>query len=81
MSPSKDVDFTWFNENPLKMMKNAYFILEAVFVLKVLTFLNWFFDYVEKRLDKKARKNFKIYGVSNWITNNYSKYIARYLKK
>ena len=40
------------------MMKNAfYFILRALFVLEiVLTFF-----YLEKRLDKKAMINFKIY--------------------
>ena len=28
-----------------------------------------FFDYVRKRLDKKAKVNFKIYYVTDWIKN------------
>ena len=42
------------NENSLKMMRNAfYFMLKALFVLKIFTILSWRFGYVEKRLDKK----------------------------
>ena len=38
-------------ENPLKMMKNAfYFNLTALFVLKISRFLPWIFGRVEKRL-------------------------------
>ena len=45
----------------LKMMKNAfYFILEVLFVLKLLKFSSWLFGYVEKRLDLKGKVNFKI---------------------
>ena len=40
LSLSKKSCFICFNENPLKMMKNAfYFILKALFVLKILDFL------------------------------------------
>ena len=40
-SPSKKNYFTFFNENPLKMMKNAfYFILEALFVHRIFKFLS-----------------------------------------
>ena len=39
-SPSKNNSFIRFNENPLNMMKNAfYFILKAFFVLKIFKFL------------------------------------------
>ena len=39
-------------ENPLKMMKIAfYFVLKALFVLKIFKFLSWRFVHVEKRLD------------------------------
>ena len=32
-----------------KMMKNTfYFILKALFVLKIFKFLSWFFGYVER---------------------------------
>ena len=47
-------------------MKNAfYFMLIALFVLKVFTFLSRLFGYVEKRFDKKAMVNFKIYDVTD----------------
>ena len=36
----------------------------------------WLCGYVEKRLDKKAKVNFKIYNVTDWTINNYTnKYI------
>ena len=42
------------------MIKNVfYFILKALFVLKIFKFLSWFFGGVEKRLDLKD-VNFKI---------------------
>ena len=31
-----------------KMMKNAYFILKALFIIRICTFLSWLFDHVEK---------------------------------
>ena len=62
-------------------MKNAfYFILKALFILEVFTFF-WFFGYVEKRLDKKAKVNFKIYDVIDRETNSCNTHIALYLKK
>ena len=37
-------------ESPLKMMKNAfYFMLKAFFVLKIFTFLYWYFRPAEKQ--------------------------------
>ena len=70
------------NESCLKIMKNAfYFMLKALFVLEIFTFLSWLFGYVEKRLDKKAMVNFKIYDVKDWTTNNRNTYITQYLKK
>ena len=39
-------------ESPLKMMKNTfYFILKALFVLKIFKFLYWLFGHVAKQLD------------------------------
>ena len=36
-------------ESPLKMMKNAfYFILKALFFLKIFKFLSWLFVHIEK---------------------------------
>ena len=38
-----------FSDNPSKIMKNAfYFILKALFVLKIFTFLYWLFGHLEK---------------------------------
>ena len=61
-------------------MKNAlYFILKALFVLKILKFFLDFLGMSEKRLDKKDRINFEIYDVTAWLTKNYNTYIAQYL--
>ena len=40
-----------------------------------------FFGRVRKRLDQKAKVDFKIYHVMNWKTNNGNTHIAQYLKK
>ena len=41
LSPSKKVFFICFNDSPSKMMKNAfYFILKALFLLKIFKFLS-----------------------------------------
>ena len=49
LSPSKNILFYFFNESSLKMMKNAfYFILKALFVLKIFKFLSWHLGHVEK---------------------------------
>ena len=39
-------------------------MIKALFVLEIFTFLSWLFDYVEKRLDKKAMVNYKTYDVT-----------------
>ena len=63
--PFIKVVFISFNESPLKMMKNIFpFMLKTLFVLKIFKFLYWLFGYVEKRFDKKANANFKIYDVT-----------------
>ena len=63
-------------------MKNAfYFVLKALFVLKIFTFLSLVFGYVEKRFDKRAMVNFKIYEVIDWKTSNCNTHIIQYLKK
>ena len=63
------------------MKKDFYFILKALFVLEIFTFLSRFFGYVEKQLDKKFKVNSKIYDVTDWTTNNYSLQIVQYLKE
>ena len=71
LSPSKKVVFIWFNESSIKTLKNAfYFMLKALFILEIFKFLSWLFGYVEKRLDKKVKVNFKIYDVTDWTTND-----------
>ena len=63
-------------------MKNSfYFMLKALFVLKIPKSLPWYFGYVKKWLDNKAKVNFEIYDVADWQTNNYTTHIAQYLKK
>ena len=53
------------------MMENAfYFMLKALFVLKIFTFLSCLFRYVEEQPDKKAKVSFKIHGVTDWTRNN-----------
>ena len=47
VSPFKKMSVICLIENPLKIMKNAfYFILEALFVLKIFKILSRFFGHV-----------------------------------
>ena len=39
-------------------------MLKTLFVLEMFKFLSWLFGYVEKRFDKQAKVNIKIYGVT-----------------
>ena len=52
MSPcymDSNVFFICFNDSPSKMMKNAfYFILKALYILKILKFLSLHFGLVDK---------------------------------
>ena len=49
LSPSKKNCVICLIENPLKMMKNAfYFILKALFVLRIFKFLSQLFGHVRK---------------------------------
>ena len=69
-------------ESPLKIMKNTfYYTLKALFVFPIFELLFSTFGHVGKRLDEKAKVNFKIHDVTNWLTNNYNTLIERYLKK
>ena len=38
----------WSTESPLRKMKDVYFTLKALFILKILEFLSWLFGHVEK---------------------------------
>ena len=62
---------------PLKMIKNVFLSCEKPFFSNVFTFLSWLFGFVEKRLDKNSKLNFKIYYVTDWTTNNFNTYISR----
>ena len=47
--PRKEIYIICFIESPLKVTKNAfYFILKALFVLKIFKFLSWLFGHVGK---------------------------------
>ena len=49
LSPSKKFLLVSFNKSSLKMMKNAsYFILEALFVLKIFKFLSSRFGHIKE---------------------------------
>ena len=45
---SKKKYFICVTESPLKMMKNAYLILKALFVLEIFKCLYWLFGHIEK---------------------------------
>ena len=80
--PSKKKYVTYFIESPLKVMKNDYyFILKAIFVLKIFKFLSWLFDHYQKTAWLKDKVNFKIYDVITWWANNWNTYITQYLTK
>ena len=73
---------SFFIESPFKMMKKAfYFILQALFVLRIFKFFSRLIGHVEKKHDQKYKVNFKIYGVRTWLTNNCNIHIAQYLTK
>ena len=62
------------------MMKNAfYFILKALFILKIFKLLSWLFGHAEKSLDYKDKANFEIHGVMAWLTKNWNRRITQYL--
>ena len=69
----------------LKTIKNDekcfLFHVESSFLLWDIYIFVQLFGHVEKRLDKKAMVNFKIYEVIDWTTNNCNIHIAQYLKK
>ena len=64
------------------MMTNAFYLIKNDFLVsRYLNFCPDFFGYVGKRLDKKARVNFKCYDTTVWDTNNCNTHIDQYLKK
>ena len=55
-------------------------MLQTLLVLEIFTFLSRLFVYIEKRFDKKAKINLKIYYGTDWTKNSFNTYIAQYLK-
>ena len=51
-------------------------MLKALFVLEVFTYLPLLFGYIRKQVDKKPKVNFKIYDVTDCVTNNFNTYIV-----
>ena len=52
LSPSKiNLFYLLHNENPSKMMKNAYFVLKAYFVHKIFIFLTLYLVTQKKPFD------------------------------
>ena len=67
LSPSKKSCVICLITNPLKMMKIAiYFILKALFVLKIFKFLSQLFGHVGKTA--------KIHDPTTWFTNKQLQY-------
>ena len=82
LPPSQKNCFIFFNKNPLKMMKNAfYFILKALFVLKIFKFLSWLFRHVGKTAWLEIQGLFQNLYVTAWLTSNCNTHIAQYLTK
>ena len=52
-----------------------------LYFLKMSTFLSRLFCHVGKRLDKKAKVNYKSYEIKDWTENNYNKHIAKQFQK
>ena len=49
------------------------FRLKSLFLsLTYVNFCQDFFSHARKRLDKKAKVNFKIHCIANWKTKNYN---------
>ena len=75
LSPSKKKNVICFIERSLKMMKNAfYFILKAVFVLKIVKFfVMTFWSSRENGFIRKLRLTARF---MTWFTNNYNTHSA-----
>ena len=63
------------------MMKNVfYFMLKALFILKILKFLSWLFGHFGKWFDEKVEVNLKMYDNTDWKANNYYAHFNQYLQ-
>ena len=69
-------------EGLLRMTKNAfYFIIKALFILKVFKFLSRLFYQVEKTVLLDDKVNFIIYNITTWLPNICNTHIDQYPKK
>ena len=65
-----------------KIMSNVFISSQKLFsFLRYLDFRPEFLIHAGKRLDERAKANFKLYDITDWETNNYNKHIAQHLKK
>ena len=60
LAPSKKYDFIYFNESPIRMMKNSFYLCyRHLFIFDLFTFLSRLFDYSENWFNVKVKVNFK----------------------
>ena len=60
-----------FNETPLTMIQNAfYFILKALFALKIFKVLSWPCGHAEKKAWSE-----RFYEITIWLTKNHNAHI------
>ena len=63
---------------------HAVRILNKEIFYTIMFKTNLLYKYIKHHVgkhDKKTKINFKIYDITDWMTNNYNTYIAQYLKK
>ena len=69
-------------ESLLKTMKNTfYFMLKALFILKIFTILFWLFGHVGKRVDEKVKVDLKLYDIIDWRTSQCNTHSDQYFRK
>ena len=82
LSRSKKVPFICYNENPFQNDKKCFlFHVKSSFRSLDIYIFVLIFWLCRKRLDKKAKDNFKIFDVTDWEPNKYNTHISQYLKK
>ena len=65
-------------KSPIKMMKNAFcFTVKIIFDLEIFRLFFWILSHVGKLLQQRAKTNFKLYDVTNWIKSNHNTHIVR----
>ena len=67
-------------ESLLKMKKNAfYFILKALFAVKIFRFLSGLFGHAGKATRLESNVNLEVHDFTPWFRNNFN--IVQYLTK